>query len=96
MELSEVHLADNVALPLSASARVRYRHEAVPAEICVQDGATMLHFHDDVRAATRGQLAVFYQGDEVLGGARIERVVAGKPRATSAPTTAAPTTSGMP
>jgi tRNA-specific 2-thiouridylase len=74
VELSELYLADNVALPLSASARVRYRHEAVPADISVRGNATVLRFRDDVRAATKGQIAVFYQGDQVLGGARIERV----------------------
>jgi tRNA-uridine 2-sulfurtransferase len=88
VELSEVHLAENVTLPLSASARVRYRHEAVPAEIRVQNGSTRLTFHDDVRAATKGQIAVFYQGDQVLGGARIERVFA-KEKAQARPDDAA-------
>lgn len=70
--LDDVVLAAGVSLPLDARVRVRYRHEGSVAHIRPRGslGAT-LHFTAPVRAMTRGQIAVFYDGDRVLGGGRI-------------------------
>jgi len=72
--LQDVHLAEGVELPLAARVRVRYRHDGVQGHIASADGATTLTFDGGVRAATRGQIAVFYDGDAVLGGGRIAHV----------------------
>ncbi len=70
--LEEVSLADGVALPLRARVRIRYRHEGDWAHVESRGsrGARVV-FDDPVRAVTRGQIAVFYDEDRVLGGGRI-------------------------
>jgi tRNA-specific 2-thiouridylase len=72
-ELAEVTLAEGVGLPLSARVRVRYRHDGEVARIAPVAGraAARLRFDTPVRAVTPGQVAVFYDGDRVLGGGRI-------------------------
>jgi len=37
------------------------------------ESGARVRFDEPVRAITRGQTAVFYDGDAVLGGGRIER-----------------------
>lgn len=74
VELREVHLAEGTTLPLLANLRIRYRHEGAAA--CVErkpDGQVVARFAFPVRALTEGQVAVFYEGDRVLGGAVIGR-----------------------
>ena len=55
--------------PIEASVKIRYRHDPAPARI-EPTGATSVrvHFADSQRAITPGQAAVFYRGEEVLGG----------------------------
>jgi tRNA-specific 2-thiouridylase len=52
--------------------RVRYRHDGDDATVTAgPPGAARVAFDRPVRAVTRGQVAVFYDGDRVLGGGRI-------------------------
>ncbi|MDF1592512.1 MAG: tRNA 2-thiouridine(34) synthase MnmA [Desulfobacterales bacterium] len=55
--------------PLKVKTRVRYRHSAAPSVVTPIDDRTAAVTFDEAEAAiTPGQGAVFYQGDEVLGG----------------------------
>lgn len=59
--------------PLDVSVKVRYRHTAVPATLAPLDESTVeVAFQRPEPAVTPGQGAVFYQGDEVLGGGWIQ------------------------
>ncbi len=80
--LADVSLADGVSLPARARVRVRYRHEgddAVVERIAAADEAgrsgkgpaLRVLFDRPVRAVTRGQVAVMYSGERVIGGGRI-------------------------
>jgi tRNA-specific 2-thiouridylase len=70
--LDDVSLADGVALPTRARVRVRSRHAGEAAVVVGSPaGGARVLFDEPVRAITRGQIAVFYDGDRVLGGGRI-------------------------
>jgi tRNA-specific 2-thiouridylase len=70
-DLDDVVLAPGVALPLRARVRVRYRHDGAMARVVRTDTGSRAEFDAPVRAVSKGQVAVFYDGDRVLGGARI-------------------------
>jgi tRNA-specific 2-thiouridylase len=76
--LADVVLADGVALPMRARVRVRYRHEGQDATV-EPTGASWearVVFDRPARAITRGQIAVLYDGERVLGGGRIAAALA--------------------
>ncbi len=57
--------------------RVRHRHAPAPARLEIRGGnAVHVAFETPVRAVAPGQAAVFYDGDEVLGGGWIAGSVA--------------------
>jgi tRNA-specific 2-thiouridylase len=59
--------------PASLLVRIRYQHPGVAATLQMDDSTNgRLEFADPQFAVTPGQAAVFYQDDEVLGGAWIE------------------------
>lgn len=69
--LDDVHLASGVALPRAARIRVRYRHGGAAGTIARDPLGVRVDFDAPTRAVARGQIAVFYEGDRVLGGGRI-------------------------
>jgi tRNA-specific 2-thiouridylase len=55
--------------PIHAKVRIRNRHEPAEAEITPLDATTArIAFREPQRAITPGQAAVFYSGEQVLGG----------------------------
>jgi tRNA-specific 2-thiouridylase len=61
------------AVPLRAQVKIRHRHADGPATIIAMDGRRAeVHFDAPQQAVTPGQAAVFYDGDEVLGGGWID------------------------
>lgn len=66
-------IVDPPAEPLAAQVRVRYRHQAAPARVTPLSGnRAEVQFETPQSAVTPGQGAVFYRGEEVLGGGVIE------------------------
>ena len=60
--------------PARAEVRVRHRHAPAPATLTTRaDGVLTAVFDEPQRAPAPGQAAVFYSGDEVLGGGTILR-----------------------
>jgi tRNA-specific 2-thiouridylase len=73
-DLDDVVLAPGVSFPFDARVRVRYRHEGAVARVeggVADDATATVRFTKPVRAVSRGQVAVFYDGDRVLGGGRL-------------------------
>lgn len=57
---------------LEIKAKIRYRQTEQPAAVYMtRDGAARVEFEQAQRAVTRGQAAVFYDGDTVVGGGTI-------------------------
>jgi tRNA-specific 2-thiouridylase len=51
--------------------KLRYRQRDLPCRIEAADGGVTLRFEAPQRGAAPGQYAVFYDGEECLGGAAI-------------------------
>lgn len=67
--------ADGLA---GVSAKIRYRHEGVIADVTSDGTSVRVRFSEPQRAVTPGQAVVLYRGDEVLGGGWIDRAIADK------------------
>jgi len=62
-------IAGEPEMPLAVDTRIRYRHQAAASIVSTdgQDGAAV-RFEKPQSSVTPGQGAVFYRGDEVIGG----------------------------
>lgn len=58
--------------PIEVTARVRYRSQGGTASIVANGDKIQVTFSNPVDAVTPGQSAVFYQGDDLIGGAIID------------------------
>ena len=59
-----------------AEVQIRYRSSSVPSLLRLnREGRWEVRFRDSFPVVTPGQAAVFYRGDEVLGGGWIERAI---------------------
>ena len=58
-------------LPARLAVKIRYRHQAAPAELSRAGELLQVVFAQPQRAITPGQFAVFYDNDEVIGGGEI-------------------------
>lgn len=71
-ELTNAVLHPGVELPLQCEVAVRYRGAHHPAVVeAGTDGALEVRFAAPASAVVAGQVAVFYRGDQVLGGGTI-------------------------
>lgn len=65
-------------LPGEFFTKIRYRHEGAPARVTgAEQGHYRVLFQEPQLAITPGQFAVFYHGDEVIGGGMILQHVTG-------------------
>ena len=63
---------DEPSEPVRAEVKIRYRHGPAPATIYpLPDAHARIVFDEPQRAITPGQATIFYNGDEVVGGAWI-------------------------
>jgi tRNA-specific 2-thiouridylase len=64
--------------PLEATVKIRYKAAETPATLFPDGDGVTVRFDEPQRAVTPGQAAVFYQGDEVLGGGFIQATAPAK------------------
>ena len=57
--------------PLQATVKIRYKAAESPATVVASERGANVWFSEPQRAVTPGQAAVFYAGDELLGGGYI-------------------------
>lgn len=75
MKVRNVNLVkyDRLIEPIEAVTKIRYKDPGAVSTL-VQDGDSMeVTFHSAVSAIAPGQSAVFYEGDDVIGGGFIEK-----------------------
>ncbi len=61
---------------IEVSVQIRYRHPGAAASVSpLEGGKVRVDFHEPVKSVTPGQAAVFYRGEEVIGGGWIERAL---------------------
>jgi tRNA-specific 2-thiouridylase len=73
-KLNMVKYADLVGKPTETVSKVRYKHPGTPARIeQTPDGRMQVLFHEGVNAIAPGQAAVFYEGNDVIGGGWITK-----------------------
>ncbi|MCX6718048.1 MAG: tRNA 2-thiouridine(34) synthase MnmA [Candidatus Staskawiczbacteria bacterium] len=68
----DVNWINPVKLPINAEVKIRYKAEPAKAKIIEHGKGVKIIFVKHQRAITPGQSAVFYQGDELLGGGIIK------------------------
>ncbi|MBI3195550.1 MAG: tRNA 2-thiouridine(34) synthase MnmA, partial [Ignavibacteriae bacterium] len=67
---------EDLTEPKRVEASVRYKDTVTPATILPEtDGKIRVVFHEPKRAITPGQSVVLYDGERLLGGGVIERVI---------------------
>jgi tRNA-specific 2-thiouridylase len=74
-DVADLNLFDPTLLERSVQAQVKVRYATPPAPAVLQpgaDGSLHIRFSTPQRALTPGQSAVFYDGDDVLGGGIIQ------------------------
>lgn len=75
--LQDIHWINGPPKNMSMQVRLRYRAPLLSATLSdYSDGVATLNLEDEVRAVTAGQSAVFYDGDQCLGGGIITSVKA--------------------
>jgi len=75
--MKEINLIpyDRLDMPIRADVRIRYKHKEQPAVVRQIDEDTLrVDFDEPQRAITRGQSAVIYIGDVVIGGGVINEI----------------------
>jgi tRNA-specific 2-thiouridylase len=73
-------IAEVPTTPMPVTVKIRYRHRAVPAMVFpLNNRSAQVRFDQAQAAVTPGQGAVFYRGDEVMGGGWIVREGKAKP-----------------
>lgn len=58
--------------PIEVTARVRYRSQGGTATVWQKDGKVHVKFNEPIDSITPGQSVVFYQDDDLVGGAIID------------------------
>lgn len=58
----------SIAEPIKAVTKIRYKDAGMASTIVEEDGKMSVDFHHAVKGIAPGQSAVFYEGDDLLGG----------------------------
>lgn len=78
MTVARVNLIKYAAIPegLESTVKIRYKDKGTPGTLHnTGEGTIRVDFLQDAKGVAPGQSAVFYEGDDVLGGGTIQRYI---------------------
>ena len=58
---------------MEAITKIRYKDKGALSTMYTYENGLKLRFYEDVKGIAPGQSAVFYEGDDVIGGGIIQR-----------------------
>ncbi len=58
---------------MEAITKIRYKDQGAISQLFNEDGKIKVRFYEDVKGIAPGQSAVFYEGNDVIGGGIIQR-----------------------
>lgn len=64
---------DGVTDGMEANTRIRYKDRGTLSNLYNHENGVMVRFYEDAKGVAPGQSAVFYEGDDVIGGGIIQR-----------------------
>lgn len=64
---------DGITDGMEAITKIRYKDRGSLSNLYSADGGVKVRFYENVKSIAPGQSAVFYEGDEVIGGGIIQR-----------------------
>lgn len=64
---------DGVTDGMEAITKIRYKDQGANSQLYNEDGKIRVQFFEDVKGIAPGQSAVFYEGNDVIGGGIIQR-----------------------
>ncbi|MEO7445630.1 MAG: tRNA 2-thiouridine(34) synthase MnmA [Ferruginibacter sp.] len=77
MQVAQLNWMKYDALPegMDATIKIRYKDKGAPGRLNIYQNRVEVRFYDDVKGVAPGQSAVFYEGDDVIGGGIIQRTL---------------------
>ncbi|MEY3432558.1 MAG: hypothetical protein RL131_494 [Bacteroidota bacterium] len=75
MRVDKINLVkySQISEGMEAIVKIRYKDAGSEATLHNNDGGINVHFYEDAKGIAPGQSAVFYEGNDVLGGGIIQR-----------------------
>ncbi|MEJ7769948.1 MAG: aminomethyltransferase beta-barrel domain-containing protein [Chitinophagaceae bacterium] len=64
---------DSIQPGMEAHTKIRYKTEASLSNLYPDNGGIRVRFYENVKSIAPGQSAVFYEGNDVIGGGVIQR-----------------------
>ena len=64
---------DTITPGMEAVTRIRYKDKGTLSNLYPENGMMKVHFYENAKGVAPGQSAVFYEGDDVIGGGIIQR-----------------------
>ncbi len=64
---------EGVSDGMESTTKVRYRDAGTLSNLYTHENGVQVRFYEEVKGIAPGQSAVFYEGDDVMGGGIIQR-----------------------
>ncbi|MEO5983994.1 MAG: tRNA 2-thiouridine(34) synthase MnmA [Ferruginibacter sp.] len=69
---------DGVSDGMEATTKIRYKDQGALSNLFAYESGLLVRFYNQVKGIAPGQSAVFYEGDDVIGGGIIKRNISGQ------------------